>query len=188
MTTQVTLSPSSIKNIETKCQQCGNIFLACAKELKRGNSKFCSLSCSSKSHKKNPEPNCACAYCGSRFYRSKSKQINTRNGFSFCDRKCKENAQRLDSDNPVEAIRPKHFGKGDGSTTYRKSYIARDQLSNWACDRCGYDEIPEIIQLHHKDRNRANNITENIEKLCPTCHIAEHYNAKDGMYKHKNKG
>lgn len=42
------------------------------------------------------------------------------------------------------------------------------------CQRCGYDQYPKILHVHHKDRNRKNNVMENLELLCPNCHEIEH--------------
>lgn len=42
------------------------------------------------------------------------------------------------------------------------------------CERCRFD-ISEILQVHHKDRNRTNNTLENLELICPNCHCKEHY-------------
>jgi len=56
------------------------------------------------------------------------------------------------------------------------------------CERCGYDKV-EILQVHHKDRNRTNSDLKNLELVCPNCHFEEHYlenswlnksNGKDG--------
>jgi 5-methylcytosine-specific restriction endonuclease McrA len=43
------------------------------------------------------------------------------------------------------------------------------------CNRCGFDAHPEILTVHHKDRDRSNNLTDNLEVLCPNCHALEHY-------------
>jgi hypothetical protein len=42
------------------------------------------------------------------------------------------------------------------------------------CEKCGYDKY-EILQVHHKDRNRNNNELENLELLCPNCHYEDHF-------------
>jgi 5-methylcytosine-specific restriction endonuclease McrA len=42
------------------------------------------------------------------------------------------------------------------------------------CERCGYDKEPQILGVHHKDRNRNNNGLSNLEVLCPMCHSLEH--------------
>jgi len=42
------------------------------------------------------------------------------------------------------------------------------------CERCTHDRY-EILQVHHKDRNRENNELKNLELICPNCHAEEHY-------------
>jgi len=41
------------------------------------------------------------------------------------------------------------------------------------CERCGYNKF-EILQVHHKDRNRNNNSLDNLALICPNCHCEEH--------------
>ncbi len=55
------------------------------------------------------------------------------------------------------------------------------------CFFCGWDINTEILEMHHKDRNRRNNLLENVLLVCPNCHTLEHYNNKDGQFKN-NKG
>jgi 5-methylcytosine-specific restriction endonuclease McrA len=50
------------------------------------------------------------------------------------------------------------------------------------CQRCGWKEEPRILHVHHKDRNRKNIATANLETLCPTCHVLEHFQRKDGIW------
>jgi hypothetical protein len=49
------------------------------------------------------------------------------------------------------------------------------------CERCGFSD-KRVLNLHHKDRNRANNVRENLELLCWNCHALDHFEAKDGYY------
>ena len=42
------------------------------------------------------------------------------------------------------------------------------------CERCGFGKY-EILQIHHKDKNRNNNDLDNLELICPNCHSEEHY-------------
>lgn len=42
------------------------------------------------------------------------------------------------------------------------------------CERCTYD-IYDILQVHHKNRDKNNNSLSNLELLCPNCHAEEHY-------------
>jgi len=45
------------------------------------------------------------------------------------------------------------------------------------CERC-YCAIHQILQVHHRDRNRDNNELTNLELICPNCHAREHYMKK----------
>ena len=42
------------------------------------------------------------------------------------------------------------------------------------CERCNYNKY-EILQVHHKNRNRNNNNLDNLELICPNCHYEEHF-------------
>ena len=46
----------------------------------------------------------------------------------------------------------------------------------WRCERCG--EGPPL-EVHHRDRDRANNDPANLEAICKSCHIREHDRLKD---------
>lgn len=80
---------------------------------------------------------------------------------------------------------PRRKGKNHGrylgtqSRSMRKEIVER---ANNACERCGYNTTPAILQIHHRDRNRKNNEHSNLELLCPNCHETEHLQAGDGRY------
>ena len=185
---KLTSTGYKLKTLEKTCLFCNKLFQADLKEHNRGNARFCSLSCSSKYHqsqKPRPEPNHSCAYCGTSIYKTPARIKTSRNGIFFCNRLCKENAQRLDSDNPVPEIRPPHFGTLDSFDVYRKLMLRRKPLHEWVCEECGFDKHPEIIQVHHKDRDRTNSKIENLQLLCPNCHTWDHYENNDGLYSRK---
>lgn len=46
------------------------------------------------------------------------------------------------------------------------------------CEDCGFNAVPEILQIHHLDRNRRNGSHDNVLLLCPNCHAIRHF--KDG--------
>lgn len=50
------------------------------------------------------------------------------------------------------------------------------------CERCDYKKL-EILQVHHKDRNRNNNDLENLALICPNCHYEEHFLEKSWLKK-----
>lgn len=69
--------------------------------------------------------------------------------------------------------------RGNCSRTVRADVFQR---ANHRCERCGYCEYLGILQIHHKDRNRRNNIADNLELLCPNCHEIDHLLQNDGRY------
>ena len=48
------------------------------------------------------------------------------------------------------------------------------------CERCNYNKF-EILQVHHKNKDRTNNNLCNLELICPNCHYEEHYLEKSWL-------
>ncbi len=157
--------------LNKECILCNRVFVTKVSETKRGNGKFCSLSCSSKYKKKEKEHNARCSFCSKTFYRPQSKLLSPKSGLSFCGRSCKEQAQKS-RDKKFISIKPSHYK--DFGYDYRKT--AFDAMEN-ICNRCGYSDVPAILEVHHKDRDRKNNKIENLEILCPLCHRLEHFSS-----------
>ena len=56
-----------------------------------------------------------------------------------------------------------------------KEWIPKAIRLQWqkpACELCG---SRSRLGLHHKDRDRTNNSSENLQTLCPTCHTCLHW-------------
>jgi len=160
---------------EIQCDQCSGLFLT----RLNSTSRYCSRKCSQDSKKRRIL--IECYSCKLMFEKPKSKFENSsKHNFHFCSRKCKEFSQSLKG-NCLE-IRPPHYGNGAGALSYRK--LAFENYSN-KCNRCGYNKILDVLQVHHIDRNRDNNKLENLEILCPTCHMEEHYITNSGLYANK---
>lgn len=158
--------------IAQTCATCNSEFQALESEVKRGNGKYCSLSCSSRSPTriKAKQPNTVCGFCNAPLYRTKSQQ-QRKHGYVFCDRKCKEAAQKDTS----FGISPPHYGIGNGKYTYRA--LAFENYPH-KCDECGYDKRLDVLQVHHQDHDRENNNLDNLRILCPTCHVGHHIDCK----------
>ncbi len=56
------------------------------------------------------------------------------------------------------------------------------QRTGGKCERCGWDKVPEIFEVHHKDRDRQNNELSNLELLCPNCHQSYHFAEETGRF------
>lgn len=52
--------------------------------------------------------------------------------------------------------------------------VVKSGRSLFICERCGDVNKETEQHRHHKDRDISNNITENIEVLCVSCHTKEH--------------
>jgi 5-methylcytosine-specific restriction endonuclease McrA len=168
-----------MKTIEKYCLNCGNHFYGSFNEHKRGNAKFCTRGCASQYNQreryKDLPLNCECAYCKRPFHRAENKIKISKSGLQFCSRNCKDIAQRISSG--FTEIQPSHYGTGDSD--YRSiAFTAHPHK----CNKCPYDRHPEVLQVHHKDRNRSNNTPENLEILCPTCHEEDHFLNNDGKW------
>ena len=159
--------------IQRTCQYCEKPFPALESEVRRGNARFCSRSCGAKhsgaKKKAAVKPNCECAFCHTSFYRNPSTLKNSKSGLTFCSRRCKDQAQRLDSNFPE--IQPDHYGQGDRINVYR--HIA---FRNYppVCAECGIEDL-RVLVVHHKDGNRRNNVVSNLKILCSNCHQIEHF-------------
>lgn len=108
-----------------------------------------------------------CAYCKVIKYKLKSRFKMGKGRFEFCGVNCKNQAQRIGG-----ILAPKHAGK---STNYRRKALR--MLPN-VCARCGYKKKKEILQVHHKDEDRGNDDINNLEILCPNCHVSHHMRKK----------
>jgi 5-methylcytosine-specific restriction endonuclease McrA len=153
-----------MKTIEKECLHCKAKFNAELKEHKRGNAKFCSRACSyafrSSQPKKPKEPNCECAHCGTKFYKTPSKMRNSKSGLFFCTRKCKDEAQRIGG---TKEIMPSHYGKNYRTICFN--------IHKKECVVCGENKI---VAVHHYDHNHYNNEPSNLIPLCPTHHHYVH--------------
>lgn len=114
--------------------------------------KYCSNKCRYIAHRNKGKTEYKCNYCHKKF----NAALSTKR--KYCSRAC-VNKSSKDIFKPVYS-------------TVRKMMIRRNLLKS--CQRCGFNEEPKILGVHHKDRNRHNNEMSNLEILCPNCHSLEH--------------
>ena len=152
--------------VDSECRFCGESFPVRLTVLKRGNGKFCSVSCGAKfnARKRNPpkEPNVSCATCGTRFYKTPSRIAKSKSGLFFCNRKCKDSAQRIGG---ISEVIPSHYGT---TKNYRTICFRHHEKK---CIVCGEEGI---VSVHHYDENHDNNDPSNLVPLCPTHHVYIH--------------
>jgi len=152
-----------------ECQQCHKPYYA----PKHSPGKFCNYKCYLDNKAANAKKlSFTCAQCGISFTRRWDSK--PKSGLYFCSRICKEKAQSLTG---IPGFQLPHYGQGESN--YRAIAFRHYDKK---CNRCSYSEIPEILQVHHKDRDQSHNHYSNLEVLCPNCHYGEHFLAKDGWW------
>lgn len=141
-------------------------------------------------------PNTSCDVCGKQIYRRPGELLKKTRGV-FCNQKCYGKSQRkehpcavckkmiLSGSNKKTCSRQcanknrigmKYTGRSlkDKVRSYRQQrarlFLARGKF----CEQCGYSTY-QILQVHHRNRDRENNDLSNLELLCPNCHAKEHY-------------
>src|SRR3989344_4508599 len=116
---------------------------------------FCSLFCYGISQRKETP----CVVCGTAILASKNART--------CSRACA---------NKYRAGIKYKLGRPQKSKVANQRSLKLRLLKQRGvrCQRCSYSKI-EILQVHHRDKNRNNNDLKNLELICPNCHAEEHY-------------
>ena len=147
--------PRTVKN----CARCGREFTHPASDTDR---RHCSLECARPSP--HPVPTIECLWCKRTYQPSRNRPGKPRR---FCSTSC--------------GRRWFNTEKRQESQTIDRQSLREERKHR--CDRCGWRKVPEVLEVHHKDRNRRHNTRDNLELLCPTCHAIDHFNSKDGQFK-----
>lgn len=146
---------SSKKWISKTCAHCTARFKVPA--YRDRTARYCSKICHGNAMRGGPPLVAVCAICGKAHQRPPSHMNVPR---PTCSMKCRGIASRTDRPptRDIPAV---------------KKWLQRRGLIK-ACSKCRYEDHPEILVLHHKDRDRSNNMLDNLEVLCPNCHALEH--------------
>lgn len=143
------------RNPNTKCLICEKQIYKRPSQIKNAKGRvFCCSACYGVSCRKETE----CVICGKLILAGLHKKT--------CSRSC-SNKNRAGIVYKVN--RPK-----DKVVTQRAIKLRIFKLKGEKCERCSYNKS-EILQLHHKNRNRNDNRVENLEIICPNCHYEEHF-------------
>jgi hypothetical protein len=145
------LAKGSLLQVKANCAVCSKEFTHISSRCNKA--KYCSRKCFYKSRIGKGLTQYSCRHCDKKFNAPKSTNRK------YCSKKCINKEQK-------KSFNPKF-------TTVRKQMLARGMINK--CQKCGYDEVKEILGVHHKDKNRNNNKLENLMVLCPNCHSIEHH-------------
>ena len=143
------------RNPNTQCAVCDKLIYRRPAELEKSHQKsFCSSVCYGLANRKEKP----CVVCGTMMMSSLNKKT--------CSRSC-SNINRSGVKYKIGC--PKDKVK---SLTALRSRLVKVRGVN--CERCGYSK-KEILQIHHKDRNKNNNDLNNLVLICPNCHCEDHF-------------
>jgi len=151
-----------------RCKQCSREFWAPKHVIDKGHAQFCSLGCHGKS--RQCRVTVVCAGCGISFLRAPhtlKKGPRRKHGKFFCARACKDFSLVT---RKVPEICPPHYGSAKTPTYYRKKAF---RWLGKACQQCGYNHEPKMLDVHHIDGNRSNDALSNFQVLCVWCHTAK---------------
>jgi predicted nucleic acid-binding Zn ribbon protein len=141
------------RNPNTRCLICSKPVYRRPAEIERSRV-FCSSECFGIACRKEA----LCIVCGASILARKNRKT--------CSRAC-SNTYRT-------GIRYKIGRPKDNVKDQRAAKLHVFASRGEKCERCGYNK-KEVLNVHHKDRNRKNNDLNNLELLCPNCHAEEHY-------------
>lgn len=155
---------SKRKAEEYTCSYCGIISLRRIGVKKP--QRFCSTVC--RAAFKSNKLSVICDGCGKTFLRvpNRIKKLN------YCIRKCKDKSQSYDGS--FYAIK---YGFSNHAPTIASLLINRDPK----CVQCGESREYRLV-VHHIDGDRSHNISDNLEILCGSCHMARHLKLVDGVW------
>lgn len=146
-----------------KCQICKKVFYSkpCHRKLCWG--KYCSIACRNKSQFNGRIVHCY--ICSEAIYRSLSKLNRSESGRYFCSKKC----QTLWRNSLY--VGEKSLNWVNGNSCYRKILIRKGVKP--ICALC-HNKDERVLTVHHKDRNRKNNLISNLVWVCQNCHSLIH--------------
>lgn len=150
-----------IRHPNTTCILCTKPIYRRPNEITRNNGRvFCSMACYGKFNRKEKP----CLICETPILAHFNKKT--------CSREC-ANKHRT-------GIKYKMNRPHDKVIAQRRLKLRLLVLRGNTCELCGYNKT-EILQVHHKDRNRQNNNLNNLKLICPNCHYEEHYSEKSWL-------
>lgn len=141
------------------CEICQKEILVRKDRLER--TKYCSIVCRGISDQNRVT--LTCFICKKEFQRHPADLKNSKHGYYFCSRKCKEFAQSIDGG--LKIIQPSHYNEGEAN--YRDRAFRRYGAK---CHSCGYNTDDRMLDVDHIDSNRSNNDIDNLQVLCVWCH------------------
>lgn len=148
------------------CEQCGKRFERKPSLILRGGGRFCTSVCRHASMRTGQHVRCGT--CGKEIYRKPRLLKVAKTGNYFCTKSC----QTVWRNRVYSGPNHKSWKNGLSSSAY--TTVLRRTGRDVKCELCGTDDR-RVLAVHHKDRNRGNNVSENLAWLCHNCHFLVHH-------------
>ncbi len=116
-----------------------------------------------------------CVVCGTKFRPRAEWTATTNSNRKTCGPEC---YGKLIS----SIVSVTSFKHGQSQVYYTPRALEFKKLE---CDWCS---TKDLLEIHHKDKNKANNTKENIMTLCKSCHAKLHYKQDDRGLRGWNPG
>ncbi|MFC1612661.1 HNH endonuclease signature motif containing protein [Patescibacteria group bacterium] len=146
------------------CKICSQEFYAKPSHIIRGWGLYCSKKCQYIGQHNGKYKNCTT--CDKEIYRTEKELRVSKSKNYFCNKSCFavwKNQNLLCGE--------KHRNWKGGENAYRAIMI-RGKIEP-ICKVCKYKDIRSLV-VHHVDKNRKNNSTQNLIWLCRNCHHLVH--------------
>lgn len=159
------------QKMSVQCLQCRKEFLVTPWESRRR--KFCSKSCGSTYYQTGKiiadRLTIDCPVCGKPFELKRSEYESLRK--ITCSQKC-----------GAKLSGARRIGIGDAVSPVTHRRHLADIRPPIHCEKCGYNKLPGILHMHHRDGNPTNGAIPNLEWICPNCHMELHWINKTGPF------
>jgi endogenous inhibitor of DNA gyrase (YacG/DUF329 family) len=149
--------------VKVKCKICGKHFFAKQWHIDRGWARFCSISCKNEGQKTGRF--IKCAICGKKAWKIPRAFQHSKSGKFFCGKTC----QTIWRNKYYSGS--KHTRWRNGVASYRK--VLRANNKPVACTLCKESDT-RVLQAHHRNKNRNDNVLRNLAWLCINCHRLVH--------------
>ncbi len=149
------------------CDYCRKSFKRKKSQIEKAKKHFCSNQCRYLGRKKGKVFNCF--ICGKKTYKSLKNIRLSKSKKFFCNRQCSMqylNLMQREEKNPN--------WKG-GKSSYKE--ILPRYIPKFKCFICDVRD-QRILIVHHADKDRNNNLPDNLIWLCQNCHFLVHHDRK----------
>jgi hypothetical protein len=146
------------------CKLCKKSFYVKPSHVGRGWGKYCSSGCLHESMCTGRHV--SCVTCSKKIYRTPKHFVSPKSNNFFCSKSCFAVWK-----NKNLFVGERHANWKGGENTYR-TIMKRSGIVP-KCSNCGISD-KRVLVVHHRDRDRFNNIISNLKWLCRNCHYIEH--------------